>query len=455
MGETQDDHGESLTIADNNSVGSHYADTRPFWRRLVSTMGPGLMVCFADTDGSCLLTAADSGYAWRYKLLMLQAVLIPILYVAQELAVRLALVRGRGLTALVRFEGGARMGWVVAVPLLFDCFLALISEINVLGQTILACWDVPLWLTNTIFTLCLILLALTGSYSVAEKVGLAMGFLQVFFFATIFMANPVGAEVWEDLGAFPLQEASFMKLVTANIGAVIMPWMLAYQQSALCEKGKEEHLGPDHLLIERIDTGIGSFLTQGVMASVLITVAAAKQSVGTDIENMKQFLTIFAYVMGGELRAKIALTFAVCGACIVAAIVVTLCGSWALEEAMGRDHERQEAASGQSFIQRVVHNVRQRPIFYVVYVGTCTVAWFITVALPDFANALTGVTTQFINGILMPPVVFSLWYLSAYKLPEPFRLGFVYKWSLFAVFFVCSAFCVASIPFAIGDAVNG
>ena len=25
------------------------------------------MVCFADTDGSCLITAADSGSEWRYK----------------------------------------------------------------------------------------------------------------------------------------------------------------------------------------------------------------------------------------------------------------------------------------------------------------------------------------------------------------------------------------------------
>ena len=40
-----------------------------FFVRLLMTMGPGLMVCFADTDGSCLITAADSGSNWRYELL--------------------------------------------------------------------------------------------------------------------------------------------------------------------------------------------------------------------------------------------------------------------------------------------------------------------------------------------------------------------------------------------------
>ncbi|CAE7897178.1 mntH [Symbiodinium necroappetens] len=172
--------------------------------RLLMTMGPGLMVCFADTDGSCLITAADSGSEWRYKLLLLQIILVPILYCAQELTVRLALVRGKGLCALIRQEAGPRWAWIVAVPLLLDCVLALISELNVVGQTLLACWGCPLWVSCTLFALALMLLALTGSYAVAEKVGLAMGILQVFFFATIFMNRPSGSEIWSDLWTFPL-----------------------------------------------------------------------------------------------------------------------------------------------------------------------------------------------------------------------------------------------------------
>jgi len=442
-------------ISDEDARPCEHQPNSSFCRKLLATVGPGLMVCFADTDGSCLITAADSGSKWNYKLLLLQAVLIPTLYVAQELTVRLALIRGKGLTALVREEAGARMGWVVAVPLLADCFLALISEINVFGQTILACWNIPVAFTNTIFTLFLVLLAMTGSYSTAEKVGLTAGMLQIFFFATIYMSHPDGDEVWHVLGEFPLGEPNFVKLVTANIGAVIMPWMLAYQQSALCEKGLNDNHGASHLLIERIDTALGSFLTQGVMAAMLITVAACPLYTNQDITSMGQLVDIFAYVMGSRTGAKVALTFAVCGACMVAAIVVSMCGSWALEEAMGRDQQQRQAVAGRSFVERVSANVSDRPVFFAVYIGTCTVAWIISVAAPDFANYLTGVTTQFINGLLMPPIVFALWYLASYKLPDQYRIGGVYKWSLFAVFGVCSAFCLASIPFAVIDAMNG
>jgi len=432
-------------------------DRRPLLTRLLMTLGPGLMVCLADTDGSCLITAADSGSTWRYQLLALQAVLVPILYCAQELTVRLASATGKGMTAMIRDEAGPKVAWLVTGTLLLDCALALVSEVNVIGQTMLACWGVPLAVTGTLFGGLMVLLALTGQYWVAEKVGLAMGILQVFFFVTMFMARPDGAEILDDLVRFPVNKPSYVKLVTSNIGAVIMPWMLAYQQRALCEKSAEagghHRAGGGSLMLERIDTAVGSVLTQGVMAAMLITVAAAPQYTGQSIETVDQLLEIFTYVMGGQLRAKIALTFAVCGACIVAAIVVSLCGAWALEEALGHGAAAQEggAPEGLGTFRQMSRNVHQRPAFYTAYIGTVLVAWVISVATPDFANKLTGATLQFINGILMPPVVFALWYLAAYKLPAQYRLGCFNKWMQFTFYFICSAFCLLSIPDAFSD----
>jgi len=463
---SQDREDAALPLATNNHDRMEVSDSSPrnidrpsFMRRMLATMGPGLMVCFADTDGSCLLTAADSGSKWRYKLLLLQIILIPTLYFAQELTVRCAVSKKKGLTALLRQEAGAGWAWAVAVPLLADAGLALISEINVVGQTVLVCWGVQPIFTNTLFTLFLMALAFTGSYGLAEKVGLAMGVLQVFFFATMFMAKPSGSEVWDDLWSFPLNEGGYVKLVTANIGAVIMPWMLAYQQTALVEKAKEHDSDPqndsDYLLIERIDTAVGSFLTQGVMAAMLITVAASPKFIGEDISNVDQLLTIFTDVMGGELRAKILLTFAIVGACTVAAIVVSLCGAWALEEAMGFETSHRQGSAGTGLLNRVMDNVRSRSVFYTAFTATCSLAWLLTIAAPGFTNQLTGVWTQFVNGLLMPPVIFALWYLSAYKLPKEHLLGVGYKWFLFFVFGICSAFCLASIPIAVQDALDG
>ena len=47
----------------------------------LNIFGPGLVVMLADSDAGSLITAAQSGAAWGYKLLLLQLVLIPILYI--------------------------------------------------------------------------------------------------------------------------------------------------------------------------------------------------------------------------------------------------------------------------------------------------------------------------------------------------------------------------------------
>ena len=49
------------------------------WRSALAVIGPGLVVMLADTDAGSVITAAQSGAQWGYKLLLLQAVLIPIL----------------------------------------------------------------------------------------------------------------------------------------------------------------------------------------------------------------------------------------------------------------------------------------------------------------------------------------------------------------------------------------
>ena len=49
-------------------------------RRFLGVAGPGIVVMLADTDAGSVVTAAQSGAQWGYKLLVFQFILIPILY---------------------------------------------------------------------------------------------------------------------------------------------------------------------------------------------------------------------------------------------------------------------------------------------------------------------------------------------------------------------------------------
>ena len=79
------------------------------WRHFLAVAGPGIVVMLADTDAGSIITAAQSGAEWGYQLLLLQFVLVPILFIVQELTVRLGLVTRKGHAELIRDHFGK--GW--------------------------------------------------------------------------------------------------------------------------------------------------------------------------------------------------------------------------------------------------------------------------------------------------------------------------------------------------------
>lgn len=74
---------------------------RPRWLRFLAVAGPGMVVMLADTDAGSLVTAAQSGAESGYRLLLLQAVMVPILFVVQELTVRLGMLGASLVAAIV------------------------------------------------------------------------------------------------------------------------------------------------------------------------------------------------------------------------------------------------------------------------------------------------------------------------------------------------------------------
>ncbi len=133
------------------------------YRRLCNIVGPGLMVCLADTDGGCLITAAQSGTMFGYSLLGIQIVLIPVLFAAQELTVRLTLSTKMGLTELIKLRYGQGVAVLSYVSLLVSCVGAMISEISCISQVGLL-WGIGPALSAIMVAACLMIIVLIGSY---------------------------------------------------------------------------------------------------------------------------------------------------------------------------------------------------------------------------------------------------------------------------------------------------
>jgi Mn2+/Fe2+ NRAMP family transporter len=75
-----------------------------------------------------IVTAAQAGARWSYRLLPLLLLLIPMLYLAQELTVRVGVHTGRGYGELVRERFGAGCAIAAVVGLAAAAIGSLITE---------------------------------------------------------------------------------------------------------------------------------------------------------------------------------------------------------------------------------------------------------------------------------------------------------------------------------------
>lgn len=356
----------------------------------------------ADTDAGSIITAAQSGAQWGYHLLALQLVLIPILYIVQELTVRLGIVTGEGHAALIKKYFGRFWAWVSVLTLMVACIGALLTELSGLAG-VGDMFGVPAWATMMLTVSVLTAMAVSGSYLTVERIALAIGAFELAFLFVAWWAKPGFAELATQSIAIPLGDPKYLYLVSANIGAVIMPWMVFYQQSAVVEK----KLGLADLATARADTAIGSILTQLIMAAVLISAAAALSHGKSDIslDTVQQISQALTPVLG-EQAGRIAFALGVSGAALVAAIVVSLTAARTLGELLGYPHA-------------LDYPLHKAPWFYAVYASVLIAGALVVLSGVNLVSVSIGV--QVMNALLLP-VVLGFLYLLAIRLPAPYTL---------------------------------
>ncbi|MEE6175453.1 NRAMP family divalent metal transporter [Mycobacterium sp. 050134] len=399
---------------------------------VLTVWGPGLVVMLADTDAGSLITASQSGAQWGYRMVLPQLILMPILYVVQEITVRLGIVTKRGHGALIRERFGRFWAWVSAFTLFASSIGALLTEFaGVAGVGEL--FGISRWVSIPVATAALLALALTGSYRRVERIGLVIGAAELAFLVAMVMARPDPAALFEGLKSMPLGDSSYLLLIAANVGAVIMPWMVFYQQGAVVDK----HLSVATIRQARHDTATGAVLTQLIMIAVVVTVAstigahhgdAPLNTVG-DIANA---LTPYLGRVGGTVLFGLGML----GAALVAAIVASLAGAWGLSEVFGWKHTLNERPN------------RATAKFYITYGLAHVVGAALVLASVDLVNL--AVDVEVMNALLLPIVLGLLLALESRALPDEWRMRGSRKYIAWALCLVVMGFGLYMVPQALG-----
>ncbi len=397
--------------------------------RWLWVVGPGVMVMLADTDAGSVITASQSGARWGYRLIALQVLLVPVLYLVMELTVRLGIATGKGHAQLIREHFGARWATVSVAALLVSAFGALVTEFaGVAGVGEL--FGLPAALTVLAAAALLVLLVISGGYRRVELVGIALGLFELAFVAAAVLSHPGVHALAAGVVSQPLDQSGYLTLVAANVGAVLMPWMLFYQQGAVVDKG----LMVRDLRSARIDTAVGALLTQLVMCSVLIATAASLHGRVGSLQSVGAIAGALAPLLGSS-TSRILLACGILGAALVAAIVVSLAAAWAVTEATRQPRSLNDG-------------VRRAPLFYGLYTGAVAIGALLVLASRSLVRL--AVDVEVVNALLLPLALGMLILLAHRVLAAPHALRRSHRVAVSLTVVAVALVGIIAIGFAFG-----
>jgi Mn2+/Fe2+ NRAMP family transporter len=358
------------------------------WQRLRTLMvitGPGLIVMVGDNDAGGVATYAQAGQNYGMSLLWTLALMIPVLYVNQEMVLRLGAVTGVGHARLIFERFGKFWGTFSIGDLIILNALTIVTEfIGVsLALGFLGC---PKTIAIPAAALLLFAVVAGGSFRRWEQLMFVLIAANVALIPVVLAVHPtLGASVRGLAPSLPGEPDSIvLMMIMAIVGTTVAPWQLFFQQSNVVDK----RITPRWMHYGRADLIIGIV---GVMAgAVALMVAAAFGLGGTgDAGNFTDAGAV-ASQLSGHVGHMVGVLFAIVllDCSLIGANVIGLATTYALGDSLGKPHS--------------LHwKVTEAPLFYCSYAALLAVS--ATVAFsPDHILGLITQGVQALAGVLLP-----------------------------------------------------
>ncbi len=353
---------------------------------LLAVIGPGVIVMTGDNDAGAYATYTQAGQTYGPTLLWTLILLIPVLYVCQEMVARLGAVTGVGHARLIFERFGRFWGAFSVIDLFLLNALTIVTEFIGISLA-LDYFGVSKIIGVAVAAVLVIGAASTGSFRRFERFALLLC-LGSFVVVPIFLAVHPSAGTMARGLALPMlpqgKLSDVMLLVIGIVGTTVAPWQLFFQQSYVVDK----RLSPRFIAYEKADMWIGVAITQiGAIAMLAFAAAAfaGRPEFGnfTDAGGVAAGLAKYVGNWAGTLFA-----IGLIDAAILGAAAVGLSTAYAFGDVLS-----------------VRHSLHRRPTdawgFYLIYGGIVAVA-AVLVLIPGSPLGLVTEAVQVLAGVLLP-----------------------------------------------------
>jgi Mn2+/Fe2+ NRAMP family transporter len=295
----------------------------------LAVMGPGLIAGIAGNDAGGITTYSVMGASTGLTLLWLFPITIVILAIVQEMAARLGVVTGQGLSDLIRDRFGVRPTAFAMIVLLIANLANTVAEFSGAAAA-LELFGISRYIAVPIVALAIWALVIKASYKTVERVFLSVIVVFLAYIASAVLSHPDWGQVGRALvtPTLPVNAAQLL-LIVAVIGTTITPYMQFYLTSAVAEKG----IGEDELVLEQADAIGGSIWTNVIAIFIVVAVASTIGVAGGVITSAADAAKALEPVAGTLATALFAV--GLFGASVLAATIMPLSTAFVICEAFG------------------------------------------------------------------------------------------------------------------------
>ncbi len=356
------------------------------FKTLLAIVGPGLIVMVGDNDAGAFGTYTQAGQNYGLALMWTLILLVPVLYVNQDMVLRLGAVSGVGHARLIMERFGKFWGAFSVIDLFLLNALTIVTEF--IGVTLAVGYlGLPKVPAVILAAVAIIGTASTGSFRRFERVSLILVAGSLVLIPIYLMVHPPAGSMVRSLIVPGLPHGSLstvMLLIIAIVGTTVAPWQLFFQQSYIIDK----RITPRFINYERVDLLLGIAIVI-VGAAVMFGFAAATfkghPEFGhfTSAQGTANGLRKYVSPIAGDLFA-----IALLDASIIGASAVGLSTSYALSDVLGFNHSLHRSVS-------------KAKAFYVSYAGLMALAAAL-VLTPGVPLGLLTLGVQTLAGVLLP-----------------------------------------------------
>lgn len=363
----------------------------------LAILGPGLIVMSGDNDAGAFSTYTQAAQNYGTTLLWTLLLLIPVLYINQEMVLRLGAVSGVGHARLILERFGRFWGAFSVIDLLILNSLTIVTEFIGISLA-LGYFGLPKTWGVLISAVLVMIAATQGNFRRFERFCLLLCLGSFTLVPVLVMIHPPLGQTVHDAFVPALPKgadlSTVMLLICGIVGTTVAPWQLFFQQSFVIDK----RITPRFIKYERWDLVVGVAIVMfGAIAMMAFTAAAFAGH--KEFGNFQDTGAVAAGI--AKYAGPIPGTFfaiALIDSAILGAAAVSLATAYAVGDVLSLKHSLHRKPT-------------DAPAFYAVYIVLIGLAAAL-VLIPGVPLGLLTNAVQVLAGILLPSATVFLLLLS-------------------------------------------